>query len=92
MICACCPTEKFWFYHGFLQHFGAVKLNSVFLVLVGDWDVAAGSALELAADHIRDLLVLCLLRGALVVLPTLTHHILLHPVDTWGDSHSSAPR
>ena len=50
--------------------------------LVFNWKVLARCALVLAADEVRDLLVLSLLDGGLVVLRALAHELLLHEVDT----------
>ena len=54
---------------------------SIYL-FVGHGKLLARVALVLAADKIRNLLVLGLLDGALIVLRPLAEHVLLHPVDT----------
>ena len=50
-------------------------------LLVLDWDFPSGGGLELAAQGVRDHLVLVLLSGGLVVLWALTENLLLEHVD-----------
>jgi hypothetical protein len=59
-------------------------LSLVAHLFVGNGEVAASSGLVLATDEVRDLLVLGLLDGVLVVLRTLAEELLLDEVDTCG--------
>lgn len=52
-------------------------------LLVLDWDFPSGGGLELAAQGVRDHLVLVLLSGGLVVLWALAENLLLEHVDAF---------
>lgn len=52
-------------------------------LLVLDGNITAGSTLVLTADEVRDLLILGLLDGGLVVLGSSTHELLLDEIDSW---------
>ena len=59
----------------------AQSLSSKSSLLILDRHIRAGRTLVLAADKVRNLLVLGLLDGRLVVLWALTEHLFLYEVD-----------
>jgi hypothetical protein len=61
-------------------------------LFVGNGEVAASGGLVLATDEVRDLLVLGLLNGVLVVLRTLAEELLLDEVDACGEMSVLAMR
>lgn len=58
--------------------------SSIANLFVRNGEVLSGLAFVLATDEVRDLLVLGLLDGALVVLRALTEELLLGVVDACG--------